>query len=282
MKRVITKLAVGAAALAAGYANAGVTVGGINFDASLLPGHLETTTLAETLILGNGQTLSGYGLVTTVNGVGNYCASGPCQLYFTFTNFLSSNFTGTHVDFTGGVLNIYRWDGTPINLTSTASATNYANIGVGAGWTNWAQLTGFELGAAGTPTLVADGTLLGSALSFTGQGLLEVNHGWGLASVEAFLDGNSELNTVGNGADLTITTSGSNSYAGIPAVDRGACWTGNPQRGGQFIGQAGDWCVQGTANTRGTAVIPEPASVALTGVALLALFGASRRRRNQQ
>ena len=109
MRRVISKLAALATVLAAGQASADVTVGGIVFDSSLLPGHLETTTLAETLIFGNGQTLRGYGVVNTVNGNSSYCAAGPCQLYFKFDNYVSQNFSATNVEFTGGALTLYRY-----------------------------------------------------------------------------------------------------------------------------------------------------------------------------
>jgi PEP-CTERM motif len=255
-----------------------VTVGGINFDDSLLPGHLETTTLAETLITGNGQTLSGYGVVNTVNGNFSnvYCAVGTCQLYFTFTDYVSQNFSPTSTEFSAGVISVYLNNGAPLNLTGTASATNFATI---QGLTPWVQFTGVDnlAGAtSATSTLLADGTLLGSALlSFTGSGLAEVNAGWGIAAVEAFLDGNSELNALGYGADLTITTSGSNSYSRIPNVDKPECFSGTTQA--SFIGTAGDWCIQGSADISGTTVIPEPGTLALVGLAMLGA-GAMRRR----
>jgi hypothetical protein len=54
-----------------------IAVGNIEFGNS--GGHIETSTVAETLIDTDGQELRGYGVVTTVNGNASYCASPPCQ-----------------------------------------------------------------------------------------------------------------------------------------------------------------------------------------------------------
>lgn len=280
MKRKLVAALAGAFLGVVSGSSMATVKGGIFFDPTV-PGHLETTTVAETLITGNGQELFGYGVVTTVNGNSSYCAVGTCQLFFRFSDYISQNITATSIEFSGGVVEVFRNDGPTRNLTAFDSPSNFAWIG---GLTPWVTFTGVGdlFGAAPNATLTANGAILGSSISFTGSGLLEVDtSAAGIAEVQAFLNGNSEFNSVGYGADASISTSGVNSFSRIPVVDRAACYTGTSPQTAQFIGQAGDWCIQGSADLSG-AVVPEPTGLTLLGAAALGAGFVGRRMRKSQ
>jgi len=247
--------------LVSGSASAAV-IGGVDFGA--FPFHLDTTSLAETKIDGDGQKITGYGVINTVNGNASY--AGTDKLFFIFTDYESINFTGTSTDFTGGVIEVYKRSN--FNLLLQSSADNLDMIDDGL---LWLTLTGHA--QQGTPyTLSAAGSLTGASLSFTGSGLLDVDltPGSGLPAVQFALNGNDIPDGFLPGfglADVLITTS-ANNFVLNPHDDTSKCRI--PGAG------VGDWCLAGSADLRGT-VIPEPSVLALLGIGLLGMASARRK-----
>ncbi len=277
MKKTLST-ALAALGLAFAAPSSAIVVGGIDFGNLGNTMHIETATLAETLVRGVGDTLEGYGYITTVNGDSTYCAVANCSLYYYFSGYTVSAFNGTQVQFTGGTVDIYYDPAANINLLNQDSVANVAAI---TAMTPWARLTGhtffdplFALPAL--QTLNGEGSLTGATLSQTGRGQLDVDTGgFGDAAVAAYLDGNSIADNLAGFADVVLTSSSNNFVLNPFDVANGlarGCDTGQAATGA--------WCLQGTLNTRGATVIPEPGTLALLALGVLGFGFGARGRRN--
>lgn len=279
MKKTLLALAAAAGFAMAAPASA-IVVGGIDFGAeggAPLMRHLDTATLAQSYISGNGQNATAYGYVTSINGDTTYCAGGgSCGLFYvaTFTNSQDWQTTTipsfgdfTTVGFESATVQLFfASDAGAINLLNQSSPTN---LGLIQAMTPWATLVNHG-------TITASGKLTGATLTGNADGLLAVDAaGAGIAEVIAFLDGNSEADGVGGFADIAYTASFNNSQLNDKDVQAGltaGCGIGQAQ--------AGAWCYQGTSNMRGDTVVqvPVPAPLSLLGIGLLGLGFASRRK----
>ena len=199
MNKTITTLLAAAGIAAAAPASA-VIVGGVDFGTlgdSALSTHLETATLAQTFVNGNGQNATAYGFITTVNGDNTYCAdgSGNCGLYYVAQFNNSQNFSPSYVEFTNATVSVFFSNTAPLNLLVNDSPTNVATIQGINGGNPWVTLIGHNnFGGIADPSAVLNGAglLTGSTLSGAGFGLFDVG-GPGDAAVINFLNANGIL-----------------------------------------------------------------------------------------
>ena len=268
-------LALGSTLLAGNAA--AIVVGGVDFGPQggpPLQQHLETTTVAETVILDDNQEIFAYGQINTVNGLINYTTTPGERLYFYLDNYMSQAFNtvagvGT-VEFRDGRIELFI--GPEINLLNQNSPTNVTTI---QGYTPWVAVEGhadISPTALANSTLAAEGSLTGATIDFSGAGLLDIVSGFGDPAVQAFLDANTIADFAGGFADIALTTSADNFVPNSFDVADGLC--NDPP-------QVGDWCLQGSADYRGNTVIngPEPSIMALMGMGLLGAGAVSARRR---
>ena len=137
MNKIITTF-LAAISIVASPAALAITIGGVDFgplgeDPSRT--HLESATLAQTIVNGNGQSASAYGFITSVNGDNTYCAAGSanCGLYYVAQFTGSQNFdAGTsaasgYVEFTATTVSIYFSNAPHNNLFDQNSPTNIAH-----------------------------------------------------------------------------------------------------------------------------------------------------------
>ena len=162
MNKTITTL-LAAVGIAASAPASAVVIGGVDF--GTLGGapfrtHLETATLAQTFINGNGQNATAYGFITTVNGDTSYCADGSsnCGLYYVANFNNSQNFSGTYVEFTSATVSVFFSNAGSLNLLGQDSPTNIATIQALNGGNPWVTLTGHDnLGGVAASNAVLNG-----------------------------------------------------------------------------------------------------------------------------
>jgi len=217
-----------------------VNIGGVVFDPdSPATFQMNSGNLRETEVTSIGDTLSGYGLVSAINGTSQATFCPSCELTFEFS-YIVTAIAGSTVEFDFGSAQFY------VDNTPDFDVLNPATAGDG---NLWLGLAGHEISAFGTSSELVGMLSIGTfgALPIAGFGLGAFDVIGGLAG--AYLDTDGFSDGLGGTTDLTFSSSFQT--------------TGNPPANYPIFGS---FDMQGDAMA-----IPEAGTLGLMGLGLIAL-----------
>jgi hypothetical protein len=237
-----------------------VNIGGLNVDTGPI---FSVASIYENVVTGVGDTLTGVGEVTQINGVALSSLCSGCELTYQFGGYTVTSLTPTDIKFSGGWVNFYLGFGADNDMNPFTSGSSAADLAAATNGSLFLTLVGHAIDAAGN-TFAGTGTNINtsSPVGF-GAGLADVNMaGGGLAN--KYFDTNGIPATFGSGnADFQLGSS----FSALQVPHPGECPDGAE-------------CVAGSADFRGVAAIPEPQTYALMLAGLSVVGFVARRRRS--
>ena len=251
MKKMSLKIIAASLALLTTQVQASpVNVGGVVWDPASFFDFTTADQMVETSGNAVGDSIQGFGRITAINGLTNFCSG--CELTYDFGGYTITSTAGGQFTFSGGWLNVYVDNSQNFDLSNAASATN-GNL-----WLALAGHTSYDLTSLRTGTLHSDPTPIIAGVQGDGRGYLDVVGGMAQAN---FNTDKIDVLTGPNSADKAdfIFTS---SFQLLP--------------NGPFVSGDATYTMFGTNDLQGHS-IPEPGSLALIAFGLIGA-GALRRR----
>jgi hypothetical protein len=255
--------------VASSYAMA-VNVGGLNLPSGPT---FQVGSIFENVVTGVGQTLSGYGNISQINGVAISSLCSGCELTYRFDGYTVTSLSPTSVTYSGGYMNFYVGSGATADFNPFGSGSSAADLAAATNGQLFLTLAGHTIDGAGN-TLAGSGNNIGGAKAAgNNAGLLDVDLTGSLfgntagagGSANGFFNTNSIASAFGGPADVQLGSSFSNVFLPHPAE----CANG-----------AGPACLAGSVNLRSlvTPAVPEPSTYALLFTGLAAIGFVVRRK----
>lgn len=251
LKSTLLAGAIGAAALFSAQAFATPTLETVDGVSFYTGAYFQSNQLFETSVSNVGDTLSGYGEVTSIDSNTDFCSG--CDLAFQFSGYTVTSVNDQNADFSGGVVDFYVIPEGSFDASNPASATSGTLFLSTAGHV----FNGQDNYSGRTGTLLSTGSALDTASAAgTGIGQLDATGG------DAFQYFNTNTINDFNGglADFVFTSDFGTA---------GCTFTGGPN--------TTVYPICGSASLQGN--VPEPGQIGMMGLGLVAVGFFVRRRR---